>query len=69
MKVSVIITDHNIRNLFDTTDRNYVIADGSIIAEGTSRELLRNTRLLRIILDQILIITNEIQKIFIEIKL
>ena len=44
MKVSVIITDHNIRNLFDTTDRNYVIADGSIIAEGTSRELLRNTK-------------------------
>ena len=44
MKVSVIISDHNIRNLFETTDRNYVIADGSIIAEGTSRELLRNTK-------------------------
>ena len=31
-----------VANLFDTTDRNYVIADGSIIAEGTSRELLKN---------------------------
>lgn len=44
MKVSVIITDHNIRNLFETTDRNYVIADGTIIAEGTSRELLNNSK-------------------------
>ena len=43
MKVSVI-TDHNIRNLFETTDRNYVIADGTIIAEGTSRELLNNSK-------------------------
>tara|TARA_B100000035_G_scaffold314737_1_gene332004 strand:+ start:1140 stop:1901 length:762 start_codon:yes stop_codon:yes gene_type:complete len=44
MGVSIIITDHNIRNLFETTDRNYVIADGSIIAEGTSRDLLRNSK-------------------------
>jgi len=44
MGVSIIITDHNIKNLFETTDRNYVIADGSIIAEGTSRDLLKNTK-------------------------
>ena len=44
MKVSIIITDHNIKNLFDTTDTNYVISDGSIIAQGTSRELLKNSR-------------------------
>ena len=43
MGVSIIITDHNIRNLFETTDRNYVIADGSIIAEGTL-DLLRNSK-------------------------
>ena len=30
--------------VFETTDRNYVIADGSIIAEGTSRDLLKNTK-------------------------
>ena len=42
MKVSCLIADHNVANLFDTTDRNYVIADGTIIAEGTSRELLKN---------------------------
>tara|TARA_Y100001970_G_scaffold106248_1_gene133158 strand:+ start:1395 stop:2159 length:765 start_codon:yes stop_codon:yes gene_type:complete len=44
MKVAIIITDHNIKNLFDTTDSNIVISDGSIIAEGTSRELLKNSR-------------------------
>jgi len=44
MKVSVIITDHNLKNLFDSTDSNVVISDGSIIAEGTGRELLRNSR-------------------------
>ncbi len=44
MKVSVVITDHNLKNLFDTTDSNYIISDGSIIAEGTSQELLKNSR-------------------------
>ena len=44
MGVSVIISDHNLKNLFDTTDSNYVISDGTIIAEGTSRELLKNSR-------------------------
>ena len=38
------IPDHNIRNLFETTDRNIVISDGSVIAEGTSRELLNNSK-------------------------
>ena len=42
--VSIVITDHNIRNLFETTDRNIVISDGSVIAEGTSRELLNNSK-------------------------
>ena len=44
MGVSVIISDHNLKNLFDTTDSNYLISDGTIIAEGTSRELLKNSR-------------------------
>ena len=44
MGVSIIISDHNIKNLFETSDRNYVIADGSIIAEGSSRDLLKNSK-------------------------
>ena len=42
--VSVVVTDHNVRNLFETTDKNIVISDGSIIAEGTSRDLLKSTK-------------------------
>ena len=42
MKVSCIIADHGVANLLSSTDRNYVMSDGSIIAEGASRELLRN---------------------------
>jgi len=42
--VSVLICDHNVRNLFEITDNNYVISDGTIIAEGTSNELLKNTK-------------------------
>ena len=42
MKVSCIIADHGGANLLSSTDRNYVMSEGSIIAEGASRELLRN---------------------------
>ena len=32
---AILITDHNVRNLFDITDRSYVISEGNVIAEGT----------------------------------
>ena len=32
-----------LENLFNTTDRNYLISEGQIIAEGTKRELLENS--------------------------
>ena len=41
--VSVLISDHTIQTLFETTDRNYLIDDGQILAEGTKRELLKNS--------------------------
>ena len=42
---AMLITDHNVRNLFDITDRSYVISEEqSIIAEGTSRELLKSSK-------------------------
>ena len=42
--VSILLTDHNVRNLFDITDRSYVISEGNVIAEGTSRELLKSSK-------------------------
>ena len=41
---AVLVTDHNVRNLFDITDRSYVLGENSVIAEGTSRELLKSTK-------------------------
>ncbi len=41
---AILVTDHNVKNLFDITDRSYVLGEQSIIAEGTSRELLKSTK-------------------------
>ena len=41
---AVLVTDHNVKNLFDITDRSYVLGEHTVIAEGTSRELLRSSR-------------------------
>ena len=45
--VSCILTDHSVNTLFETTDRNYLIDSGQIIAEGTKRELLKNSEAIR----------------------
>ena len=41
---AILVTDHNLKNLFDLTDRSYVLGENSIIAEGTSREILKSTK-------------------------
>ena len=41
---SILVTDHNVKNLFDITDRSYVLGEQTIIAEGTSRELLKSSK-------------------------
>ena len=41
---AILVTDHNIKNLFDLTDRSYVLGEQTVIAEGTSRELLKSTK-------------------------
>ena len=39
---SILITDHQVRNLFDIVDRAYVLGNHSVVAEGTPRELLKS---------------------------
>ena len=41
---AILVTDHNVKNLFDITDRNYVLGEHTVIAEGTSREILRSSK-------------------------
>ena len=33
-----------VKNLFDITDRSYVLGEQTVIAEGTSRELLKSSK-------------------------
>ena len=44
---SILVTDHNVKNLFDITDRNYVLGEQTIIAQGTSREILKSTKAIK----------------------
>jgi lipopolysaccharide export system ATP-binding protein len=41
---AVIVSDHNVKNLFDIVDRAYVLGEQSVIAEGTPRELLKSSK-------------------------
>mgnify|MGYP001190832485 FL=1 len=41
---AILVTDHNVKNLFDITDRSYVLGEHSVIAEGTSNELLKSSK-------------------------
>jgi lipopolysaccharide export system ATP-binding protein len=40
----VIISDHQVQNLFEIVDRAYVIGEQSIIAEGKPKEILKSTK-------------------------
>ena len=44
---AILVTDHNVKNLFDITDRSYVLGENSIIAEGTARELLKSSKAIK----------------------
>ena len=44
---AILVTDHNVKNLFDITDRSYVLVEHSIIAEGTSRDLLKSAKAIK----------------------
>ncbi len=40
--ISVLITDHNAREIFSIVDRTYLITSGQLLAEGTPQALLSN---------------------------
>lgn len=40
--IGVLITDHNVRETLQITDRTSIIADGKLLFEGTSEEVLNN---------------------------
>ncbi len=40
--IGILITDHNVSATLRITDRNYILIDGKIIAQGTGREIAGN---------------------------
>jgi lipopolysaccharide export system ATP-binding protein len=42
--IGILITDHNVRETLDSTDRAYIIHQGQILREGTAEELIADPR-------------------------
>ena len=40
---AILVTDHNVKNLFDITDE-VILGEHSVIAEGTAREILKSSK-------------------------
>ncbi|MDR1476196.1 MAG: LPS export ABC transporter ATP-binding protein [Holosporales bacterium] len=40
--IGIIITDHNVRETLNILDRGYIIADGEILVQGSSEEILND---------------------------
>ena len=40
----ILVTDHQVSNLFDIVDRAYVLGEQSIIAKGTPNEILKSSK-------------------------
>ncbi len=40
--ISILITDHQVRETLQITDRSYVIRDGRVLCHGSPQEVLRN---------------------------
>ena len=41
--ISILITDHNVRETLSLCDRAIILSEGSIIAEGTEQNLKENS--------------------------
>jgi len=50
--IGLLLTDHNVRETLSVTDRAYIIAEGKIVAQGTSHELVTNEVVRRIYLGE-----------------
>ncbi len=45
---AILVTDHQVRNLFDIVDRAYVLGEQSIIANGTPSEILKSSKAIKL---------------------
>ncbi len=50
--LGVLITDHNVRETLDIIDRAYIMHDGSVLTEGTPKEIVNNIDVRRVYLGE-----------------
>ena len=50
--IGILITDHNVRDTLNITDRAYIINDGKILREGTPEQLANDSEVKRIYLGE-----------------
>lgn len=50
--IGVLITDHNVREALDLLDRAYIIHNGSVLMEGTPKEIVANKEVRRVYLGE-----------------
>ena len=50
--IGVLITDHNVRETLGICDRAYILAEGSVLAQGAPDELLSNSDVRRVYLGE-----------------
>ena len=43
MGISILITDHNVRETLKICDKSYLMADGSIFLAGSKEEIISNS--------------------------
>jgi lipopolysaccharide export system ATP-binding protein len=51
-QIGVLVTDHNVRETLQVTDRAYIINNGSIFRSGTPRELGSDAEVKRVYLGE-----------------
>jgi len=52
LNISILITDHNAREIFSVVDRSYLIYEGKVMLSGTVDELVQNEEARRTYLGQ-----------------
>jgi lipopolysaccharide export system ATP-binding protein len=50
--IVVLITDHNVREALEITDRAYIISDGKLFRSGTPQELTGDAEVRRVYLGE-----------------
>jgi lipopolysaccharide export system ATP-binding protein len=52
MGIGILITDHNVRETLEITDRAYIINEGTILESGTPKEISESDRAKQIYLGE-----------------